>query len=485
MRTILKFVMCAAVCIAVSAAFTGCTKKENAVKLKLTLAQTEIFAGEKTQFTISTETAPDSDILIAIQSDNTSVATVTPNVTLKAGGKSVSGEITAMAEGTANITVSADNAEITEPSATLTVKASPAVVDLSLAINKTEIFAGEKAEITVSSPVAPETDLTIKVTSSDPLVASVPATLTLKAGEKSVKGELIGASVGSAEITIEAEGTKISSHLKNITVKEPLKIELTLSVTSQTLFIGKISDFTISTPVAPTTDINFTLISSNADILAPVESNIVLKAGEKSVTGKVEGKAQGTATLSFVSNPVVTAIRDIIELTCETMIPEIYEITGTTVVGPNNPWDNFKHGYGPYNIGGIWYSDELVYDGKFGADIYVTVLDTYGGDFVGGYHKNMGVLKSIEYDTPIDENLNWIKWINGSYPSFWTEDGYSIGTGKMYVVCTLPSIDKYDPDNVYCRAWLEISSNGKYIQVLDGAICVNDAVFRVGMKAIE
>lgn len=93
-------------------------------------------------------------------------------------------------------------------------------VDLSLSVAASGVGIGNMLKFTVASEAAPSNDLTINVVSSNSEVATVPATVVIKADQKSVEGEITAVKMGETTVTISADGVKISTSSAKVTVSE-------------------------------------------------------------------------------------------------------------------------------------------------------------------------------------------------------------------------------------------------------------------------
>src|SRR5205085_1280032 len=124
--------------------------------------------------------APASGILITLSSSNSAAAAVPGNVTVPAGSSSATVAVTTFGVSTAtSVTVSASSGSASK-SASLTVQ-PPALAELS--VKPGDVKGGASAAGTVRlSGKAPAGGLTISLASSNPAVASVPASVTVPGG---------------------------------------------------------------------------------------------------------------------------------------------------------------------------------------------------------------------------------------------------------------------------------------------------------------
>ena len=119
-----KILSLATVCLMVATVLTGCKKTEEPAKeveLNLSVAASGVGIGHTLKFTVASEVAPSNDLVINVVSSNTEAATVPATVTMKAGEKSVEGDITALKVGETTVTISADGVKINTGSVKVTV----------------------------------------------------------------------------------------------------------------------------------------------------------------------------------------------------------------------------------------------------------------------------------------------------------------------------------------------------------------------------
>ena len=213
--------------------------------------------------TVSPDTADDRSVTWS--SSNTSVATVTS-----------SGKVTAVAKGTATITVKANDGSGRSASCSVTVKQYVTGITL----NKTTLALNVGGSETLTATVSPTTanDRSVTWSSSNTSVATV-----------SSSGKVTAVAKGSATITVKAKDGSGKSASCTVTVKQ-LVTSITLNKTSISLAID--SYYTLTATVSPTTanDRSVTWSSSNTSI-ASVTSG-----------GKVHGNAVGTATITVKAN---------------------------------------------------------------------------------------------------------------------------------------------------------------------------------------
>lgn len=145
--------------------------------------------------TISATTA--STVSVALTSSNPSVATVPASVNIPAGSLSASFPVNPLAIGTTNITA-------TLPPATggNSTQATLDVVPpgISMPFNTT-VPVGGSTLVTISISTPQPTDTVVTLVSSDTTVATVPATVTIPAGQPNATFTVNGLKLGGASVT--------------------------------------------------------------------------------------------------------------------------------------------------------------------------------------------------------------------------------------------------------------------------------------------
>ena len=293
----------------------ACTQKEEEIPVSsVTISQptAEMIVGEtvKLSATISPSNATDKDVIWA--SSKQSVATIDR-----------SGLVTAIAEGTSNITATAGG-----KTGTCLITVSKKIIEVSsIELNKTELSLIEEEEFTLVATVKPEdaTDKSVTWTSSDSSVAAVE------------NGKVTAIKEGTTSITAKA-GNKSVSCVVSVSKKVIAVTEVILDNTSLSMVEG--DEITLTATVKPDDAIDKTVSwsSSNASIAGVSASGEVtaLKEGTAVITAKSGDKsANCTVTVKkpFVAVESVSLDNISLELT------EGEKATLTATVLPNNATD--------------------------------------------------------------------------------------------------------------------------------------------------
>ena len=151
----------------------------------LVLNPTSVSGGNTSQGTVTLTSAPTSNTSVSLASVNTSVATVPATVIVNAGSTSATFLITSKIVTTIQTaTISASLGGVTK-AATLTVTPASAVSLASLSLNPTSVKGGDDSRGTVTLTVLPSVDTSVSISSSNTSRATVPSSVTVKAGSKS------------------------------------------------------------------------------------------------------------------------------------------------------------------------------------------------------------------------------------------------------------------------------------------------------------
>ena len=187
----------------------GPVEKEVAVSsVSLNRSSAELTVGETLRLSATVSPADATDRTVTWSSSNSSVATVSP-----------SGEVTAAAVGSANITASAGGKSAS--CAVTVIKPTVSVTSVTLDKERLDLTVGGTAKLTATVSPADATDKTVTWESSDATVATVDndgnvkalkggtSTVTAKAGGKSASALVDVMDVTPTEVSVGAEGGDI------------------------------------------------------------------------------------------------------------------------------------------------------------------------------------------------------------------------------------------------------------------------------------
>jgi len=253
--------------------------------------------------------APTGGASVALQSSNTSAATLPASVTVAAGATSATFTVSTTSVGAdTSSTISAAYAGVTR-SATLAVTAPlPAPAALaSLSVDPASVTGGSSSTGTVTlTAAAPSGGASVALQSSDTSVATVPSSLTVPAGDTSATFTVATSSVTSdTSSTISAvyDGT---TRTATLAVTTPVSIPDPAALSSLTLDPASVTGGTSSTgtvtltAAAPSGGASVALQSSNTSA-ATVPSSVTVPAGATAATFTVATSSVSADTSSSVT----------------------------------------------------------------------------------------------------------------------------------------------------------------------------------------
>ena len=251
-----------------------------------------------------------ADTTVALASSQTGVATVPASVVVPAGSNSTLVPITGVAIG--STILSATLGTSTETFA-LTLVSGPTINSINA---PTSTIAGSVFDLSVYLDAPATTDTSVTLTSSNPAVVNVPATILVPAGSTSSQQTTVNAiSPGTTTISASLNGSTRSTATSVLAT--PSITDLSLTSRLQT---GALASLSIYTDVAPLADTPIGLTSTNAAVLN-VPATAILQAGNTYLTVPVTAGAIGdafvTATLgtsgqsagtTVVATPVISSV---------------------------------------------------------------------------------------------------------------------------------------------------------------------------------
>jgi trimeric autotransporter adhesin len=149
--------------------------------------------------------APTGGITVSLASSDTSIATVTPTVFIAARNTAPATQlqVSGLQLGTASITASAPGFT---PGITQVQVTAGGGSSFFSPVSGLTVNAGSTQSLTLNLSSAPAGGLVVSLSSSDPTVATVPATVTSTAGSASMSVPVTGVAAGSVTITARAPG---------------------------------------------------------------------------------------------------------------------------------------------------------------------------------------------------------------------------------------------------------------------------------------
>ena len=282
--------------------------------------------------------------------NETLTATVSPadatnkNVTWSSNKEAVAkvdtnGKVTAVAAGTATITVTTEDGNKTATCKVTVVEVLPVTVDVAtVSLNKTvlELIEGENETLTATVSPADAINKNVTWSSNKESVAKVDA-----------NGKVTAVAAGTATITVTTEdGNKTATCKITVVEAPPITVDVeSVSLNKTNLELTEGENETLTATVSPTDATNKNVSwSSNKEAVAKVDAN-----------GKVTAVAAGTATITVTTEDgnkiascevtVVEAQEDIVSVTgvaleLETLELKVGESAAlTAIVVPENAAD--------------------------------------------------------------------------------------------------------------------------------------------------
>jgi hypothetical protein len=244
---------------------------------------------------ITVSPAPSSDLTLSLMSSDTTIATVSQSVVVKAGSTSPLSppQLTGVNFGNATITVSGQGYQ----SATLKAMVGAA---LSFPPGTTTVGTGATQNITLTlSAPAPSTGLNVNLQSTNTAAATVPASIAFAANATTVQVPVTGVATGSATITATTSAPNVTGANANISVASGIILP------NVTVAPGSAATLQVGLSTTYPNNVLITLTSSDVSKVALTGAgassiNIVIPAGQTfpNTYPKVFGIDFGTAAIS-------------------------------------------------------------------------------------------------------------------------------------------------------------------------------------------
>ncbi|MGJ8644687.1 MAG: choice-of-anchor Q domain-containing protein [Luteolibacter sp.] len=309
--------------------------------------------GGNTTITVSRNTDTTNELTVDLSSDDESEATLPTTLTIPAGDISATATLTsvddAIVDGTQTVNISVSSSGFIGDSGTLDVTDDD-IATLTLSIADASISEnGGSSTITVSRNTDVEVELTVDLSSNDETEATVPATLTIPAGDVSATATLTAVDDaivdGTQTVTISATSSGFIDGSDQLDITDDDVATLTLSIADASISEnGGTTTVTVSLnteeELARTVD-----LFSDDEFAATVPAIIDIPAGQTSATftltavddSKVDGSQTVTITASatgFIDGTDTLDVTDddVPTLTLSIADPSISENGGTTTV---------------------------------------------------------------------------------------------------------------------------------------------------------
>ena len=268
----------------------------------LAVSPSAVVGGTSSQGSVTlTSGAPAGGAVVALSSSNTAAATVPASVTVAAGATSATFTVsTVSVTASTSATISGTFGGATR-SAVLTVSVPPPPASLStLTVSPTSVVGGTTSTGTVKlTSAAPTGGAVVTLSSGNPPVAAVPASVTVAAGATSATFTISTSAVtASTSVTISGAfggATKTAT----LTVTPPASLSA-VSVSPTSVAGGASAQGTVTlTGAAPAGGFGVTLSSNTA--AATVPASVTVAQGATSATFTVTTSAVATSTLVTIT----------------------------------------------------------------------------------------------------------------------------------------------------------------------------------------
>jgi hypothetical protein len=284
--------------VTISASYAGVTVQANLTVqvpialVSFTLSPTSLIGGHSLVATVTLNgPAPAGGLTVALSSSNTSVASP-GNINVAAGSSSGTVTIgTQGVSGTTALTISATLGSSTK-TATLTVKAAALS---TLTLNPKTLYGGSNSVASVTlNGAAPPAGAVVTLTSSNPGVASLPASVTIPGGASSATVTVQTQPVGAlTSVTIVATYGTVSK-LATLNVKTAALASVAVSPNSVPGGTSSTATITLTGPAAAAGVV--VALSSSKTNVAMVPATVTVPSGATTATATVTTNTVNVST---------------------------------------------------------------------------------------------------------------------------------------------------------------------------------------------
>lgn len=280
--------------------------------LNLTTSATTIAVGDSGTLQVVLDRMTDNAVDFTLTSSSPALVIASPSLAIdpQSKDKTAKTDFTTNAVGEVTVEISSDYPGVRFTTKSIMIN----IVKPQLTLSGARSCAiGAESNFTISSNMNVIEDVVINLTSSDPTKLTVPATVTLKKGSKSIMSTATGVAAGEATITFTTTNDKVeiaknedTEEMLNtlkVTVEEAAPVPPTANISftgEAAATVGNSYAFSISSDINVTEDVTFTLTSSTT-ATATVPASIVMKSGTNLATGVYTAVAAGTTTITVAS----------------------------------------------------------------------------------------------------------------------------------------------------------------------------------------
>jgi len=253
-------------------------------------ADQQIASGGTGKLTVTLNTTQTTNTPVNISLDKSGIVTAPSSVIVGAGTTSVQFDVSAVAAGQVVVT-----ATVGASSATALVRVAPPPPKvLSLVPNPLPVQVGASGSMTVNLDASVATSTQVPLSVAPAGIASIPASVTVPAGQTSASFQVAGVTPGTAQVTASLNGT---SKLATVSVTSPPPTVKNFDISQLALPKGRSGTLKIFLTSAPAANTSVTLVSAPAGV-AGVPASVLVPAGALSADIPVQALALGTATVT-------------------------------------------------------------------------------------------------------------------------------------------------------------------------------------------
>jgi len=246
--------------------------------------------------------APSGGLTVNLASSATTIATIPANITIAEGATSATVPVSSVGVGVTTITASRTN--FASATAQIQVLALPA---LTITSAKLEDVVGNNFSLAINaSNVAGAGGLAVSLSSSNTAVATVPASVTISAGTKTLNVQITALAIGKATITGTANGFAAGN--ATVTVR-PVTQNMTVSPLPVAIPPDSVArKITLKLAAVDAIDHVFTASIGNATVATIGATSVTIPAGQTTAQLLVSGLKEGSTSISLVSSTLGTVV---------------------------------------------------------------------------------------------------------------------------------------------------------------------------------
>jgi RHS repeat-associated protein len=265
---------------------------------------------------------------LSVVSSNTAIASVPASVSFTSGQTSVAIPVQGAGVGSANISATLNGSTA---SASVSVSPAPARIVELLPLQAT-LQQGASGQLQVKIGPAQGQAITVSLTSSATTKVSVPASVSIPAGQTAASFSAQAVAVGNAQITATlSNGGVISSAASQVQVVPVPPTVISLLPANTTIQKGSVATMTVKLSAAQSTPTTVALLPRTAGIVSlPV--SVVVPAGLSQASFDVQGADVGNTLIAAILG--ASTVEAAVQITpAPVTLASLGPVTNTLVVG--------------------------------------------------------------------------------------------------------------------------------------------------------